>query len=220
MKYGKFCSGLSEMGCEKGRNPSLRLRNPGDCVIKMYRDWRNHDGNTCKMCIRDRIMDDSLFRAFFDLGYQLTGGVGEGYRELNLEFRNGKANVMIFYYHNIGFLYPYAVFCVLLSGMLFLIVILYFISRKMKQVSQIETSILQIDVYKRQAAAIISDLLAKEVDFFSIGTNDLTQYTLAIDRQNAKLDEFYDPHHEAVLRMIEMVVDNAHKAGILSLIHI
>lgn len=64
------------------------------------------------------------------------------------------------------------------------------------------------------AAAIISDLLTKEVDFFSIGTNDLTQYTLAIDRQNAKLDEFYDPHHEAVLRMIEMVVDNAHKAGI------
>lgn len=66
------------------------------------------------------------------------------------------------------------------------------------------------------AAAMISDLLAKEVDFFSIGTNDLTQYTLAIDRQNAKLDEFYDPHHEAVLRMIEMVVDNAHKAGIWS----
>ena len=84
-----------------------------------------------------KIMDDSLFRAFFDLGYQLTGGVGEGYRELNLEFRNGKANVMIFYYHNIGFLYPYAVFCVLLSGMLFLIVFLYFISRKMEQVSQI-----------------------------------------------------------------------------------
>ncbi len=64
------------------------------------------------------------------------------------------------------------------------------------------------------AAAMISDLLAKEVDFFSIGTNDLTQYTLAIDRQNAKLDEFYNPHHEAVLRMIEMVVDNAHKEGI------
>lgn len=64
------------------------------------------------------------------------------------------------------------------------------------------------------AAAMISDLLASEVDFFSIGTNDLTQYTLAIDRQNAKLDPIYDAHHEAVLRMIQMVVDNAHKAGI------
>ena len=64
------------------------------------------------------------------------------------------------------------------------------------------------------AAVLISDLLAKEVDFFSIGTNDLTQYTLAIDRQNAKLDNIYDSHHEAVLRMIQMVVENAHKAGI------
>ena len=63
------------------------------------------------------------------------------------------------------------------------------------------------------AAVMISDLLAKEVDFFSIGTNDLTQYTLAIDRQNAKLDNIYDSHHEAVLRMIQMVVDNAHKCG-------
>ena len=64
------------------------------------------------------------------------------------------------------------------------------------------------------AAVMISDLLAKEVDFFSIGTNDLIQYTLAIDRQNAKLDNIYDSHHEAVLRMIQMVVDNAHKEGI------
>jgi phosphotransferase system enzyme I (PtsI) len=64
------------------------------------------------------------------------------------------------------------------------------------------------------AAALISDELAKEVDFFSIGTNDLTQYTLAIDRQNTRLDEFYDPHHPAVLRMISMVVENAHKEGI------
>lgn len=64
------------------------------------------------------------------------------------------------------------------------------------------------------AAAIISDDLAREVDFFSIGTNDLSQYTMAIDRQNPKLDPFFDPHHPAVLRMISMVVDNAHKAGI------
>lgn len=64
------------------------------------------------------------------------------------------------------------------------------------------------------AAAIMSDELAKHVDFFSIGTNDLTQYTLAIDRQNAKLDAFYDPHHPALLRMIQMIIDNGHKAGI------
>jgi len=64
------------------------------------------------------------------------------------------------------------------------------------------------------AAALISDILAKEVDFFSIGTNDLTQYTLAIDRQNPKLDKIYDSHHPAILRLIKMIVDNAHAAGI------
>ena len=63
------------------------------------------------------------------------------------------------------------------------------------------------------AAVMISDLLAQEVDFFSIGTNDLTQYTLAIDRQNMKLDSFYDSHHPAVLRMIRMTVENGHKHG-------
>lgn len=64
------------------------------------------------------------------------------------------------------------------------------------------------------AAVMMSEELAKEVDFFSIGTNDLTQYTLAIDRQNPKLDDRYNEKHPAVLKMIQMVVDNAHKAGI------
>ncbi len=63
------------------------------------------------------------------------------------------------------------------------------------------------------ASALISDELADMVDFFSIGTNDLTQYTLAIDRQNERLDAFYNPHHKAILKMIQMVVDNAHKKG-------
>lgn len=63
------------------------------------------------------------------------------------------------------------------------------------------------------AAVMISDELAELADFFSIGTNDLTQYTLAIDRQNQKLDDFYNPHHKAILRMIKLVTDNAHKCG-------
>lgn len=63
------------------------------------------------------------------------------------------------------------------------------------------------------AAVMISEELAREVEFFSIGTNDLTQYTLAIDRQNQNLDAIYDSHHPAVLRMIQMTIENGHKGG-------
>ena len=63
------------------------------------------------------------------------------------------------------------------------------------------------------AAAVISDLLAPMVDFFSVGTNDLTQYTLACDRQNPELEDFIDTHHEAILRLIKMAADNAHNHG-------
>lgn len=76
--------------------------------------------------------------------------------------------------------------------------------------NKIETGIM----IETPAAALVSDALAEEVDFFSLGTNDLTQYTLAIDRQQTKLDDFFDPHHPAVLRLIEMTAKNAHKAGI------
>ncbi len=90
-------------------------------------------------------------------------------------------------------------------------------------VEEVETELKQAQIPHRRpeqgimietpAAVMVSDELAVLVDFFSIGTNDLTQYTLAIDRQNQRLEDFYNPHHKAILRMIQMVVDNAHKCG-------
>lgn len=83
------------------------------------------------------------------------------------------------------------------------------LAREDKPVGNVELGIM----IETPAAAVISDLLAPHVDFFSIGTNDLSQYTLAIDRQNQSLDNFFDPHHEAILRLIQMTIENAHKYG-------
>ena len=83
------------------------------------------------------------------------------------------------------------------------------LAREDKPIGNVELGIM----IETPAAAVISDLLAPYVDFFSIGTNDLSQYTLAIDRQNQSLDAFFDPHHEAILRLIQMTIENAHKYG-------
>ena len=83
------------------------------------------------------------------------------------------------------------------------------LAREDKPVGNVELGIM----IETPAAAVISDLLAPYVDFFSIGTNDLSQYTLAIDRQNQSLDNFFDPHHEAILRLIQVTIENAHKYG-------
>ncbi|MDY2589802.1 MAG: sensor histidine kinase, partial [Agathobacter sp.] len=83
-------------------------------------------------------MDDNTFRTVFDLGYRITGGEGEGTREFSLEFKNGTALVMMYFYHTTMFLYPYAIFCTVTCTLLFLSVILFFISRKMKQIYRIK----------------------------------------------------------------------------------
>ncbi len=96
--------------------------------------------------------------------------------------------------------------------------------RRIKEIVELVKKELEVDgisyndveqgiMIETPASVVISDELAKKVDFFSIGTNDLTQYTLAIDRQNMKLDNIYDPHHPAVLRMIQMTIENGHKHG-------
>lgn len=90
------------------------------------------------------IMEDNSFRSVFDLGYRITGGEGEGHRELWLEFKNGPALVMVYFYHNSLFLYPYAIFCIVSSFLFFLSVILVYISRKLKQITAIQNGILQM----------------------------------------------------------------------------
>lgn len=89
-------------------------------------------------------MNDSTFRTFFDLGYRITGGEGENAREFPAEFRNGSAQIRVYFYHNTMFLYPYVLFCLCVSFLLFLWVILCFISHKMRQISKIEHGVLQM----------------------------------------------------------------------------
>lgn len=90
------------------------------------------------------IMEDNSFRSVFDLGYRITGGEGEGHREFWLEFKNGPALVMVYFYHNSLFLYPYAIFCIVSSFLFFLSVILVYMSRKLKQITTIQNGILQM----------------------------------------------------------------------------
>lgn len=116
------------------------------------------------------------------------------------------------YYGNIAVMFPMIISCEEVRR------VKEIINEVTKQLSEQKLPFRKLEMgimIETPASVIISDELAKEVDFFSIGTNDLTQYTLAIDRQNSRLEGFYDPHHPAVLRSIEMVVKNGHENGCL-----
>lgn len=126
------------------------------------------------------IMDDNIFRNFFDIGYQLTGGEGEGMQEVHLQFRNGTALVMIYFYHNVYFLYPYLIVCTTIVVLFFLIVILYYISRKIKQITQIQNGILQMAAgdLKTAIPQYGNDeigILASELDKLRITLDDTLQ---------------------------------------------
>jgi phosphotransferase system enzyme I (PtsI) len=114
------------------------------------------------------------------------------------------------YYGNIAVMFPMIISCEEVRK------VKEIINEVMDQLSEQKIPYRKLELgimIETPASVIISDELAKEVDFFSIGTNDLTQYTLALDRQNSRLEEFYDPHHRAVLRSIETVVKNGHENG-------
>lgn len=125
-------------------------------------------------------MDDNTFRTVFDLGYRITGGEGEGTREFSLEFKNGTALVMMYFYHTTMFLYPYAIFCTVTCTLLFLSVILFFISRKMKQIYRIKDGILQMAAgdLKTSLPQYNKDeigILAEELDKLRITLDDTLQ---------------------------------------------
>ncbi|MDD5867524.1 MAG: phosphoenolpyruvate--protein phosphotransferase, partial [Lachnospiraceae bacterium] len=114
------------------------------------------------------------------------------------------------YYGNIGIMYP---MIISVNEVLKIKEIVKAVKKELDDQGIPYGNVEQGVMIETPAAVMISEDLAKEVDFFSIGTNDLTQYTLACDRQNAKLEKIADPHHPAVLREIQMTIENGHKGG-------
>ncbi|NMA64780.1 MAG: phosphoenolpyruvate--protein phosphotransferase [Clostridiaceae bacterium] len=168
-----------------------------------------------KVIIRTLDIGADKLASYFDLGKEENPALGyRGIRicltrtelfktQLRAIYRAG-------YYGNISVMFPMIISCEEVRR------IKEIINEVMKQLSEQNIPYRKLELgimIETPASVIISDELAKEVDFFSIGTNDLTQYTLAIDRQNPRLEEFYNPHHPAVLRSIETVVKNAHENG-------
>lgn len=126
------------------------------------------------------VMDGHVFRDFFDIGYQLTGGEGENVVEIPLQFKNGSALVMLYFYHNVFFLYPYLLFCTIVAAAFFLSVILGYISRKMKQMIQLQQSILQMSAGDLETAVPRYGqdeigVLASELDKLRITLDDTLQ---------------------------------------------
>lgn len=152
---------------------------------------------------------------YFNLGYEENPAMG--YRairiclsEVDIFKTQLRAIFRASYYGNIAIMYP---MITSLEEVIRIKEIVRGVKEELSQENIPFANIQQGIMVETPAAAIISDILAKEVDFFSIGTNDLSQYTMAIDRQNSKIEQFYNPHHEAVIRLIKHVVENAHREG-------
>lgn len=141
--------------CEEAKNYDLPASEKDTEKTKQFQSWLDLGDAYTSIYVYDStgtlrasryasVMNDSMFRTFFDLGYRITGGEGENAREFQAEFQNGSAQIHIFFYHNTIFLYPYVLFCLSISFLLFLFVMLCFISRKLVQISKIEDGILQM----------------------------------------------------------------------------
>lgn len=139
-----------------------------------------------------KIMDGHVFRDFFDIGYQLTGGEGEKMQEIPLQFKNGTALVMLYFYHDVFFLYPYVMFCAVVIVIFFLSVILCCISRKMKQMIQIQKSILRMSAGDLETAVPRYGqdeigILASELDKLRVTLDDTLQQEKSSRQANQDL---------------------------------